>query len=66
MRVTWDAIIHVLRTAGKDGMTNKEIAKHMGANLQLVTQLTLIMWKAAEIRRAPVRPGSQLGWRYYA
>lgn len=64
MRLTWDAVLHVLRNE-KKGMTNKEIAKHMQADLQLVTQLTLIMFKAGEIGRTPVRPGSQLGWRYF-
>ena len=65
MRLTWDAVLHVLRNNPK-GMTNKEMSQIFNSDLQTVTMLTLIMWKAGEVRRTARKPGTNNSMRYFA
>ena len=48
---TWDAVKAILAKSSPRGLTNRQIAGLLDADMQQVTLLTNLIWKAGEIDR---------------
>lgn len=51
-KLTWDAVLGVVERAGPRGLTNRQIAGALGADVQRAMQLTLLMWEAGVLGRS--------------